>query len=66
LISIDHGISRREIQERLDEQKLHLDRDYIGKLFDEIMAERARRMDRKAMLARVRRRTFAPLSAGKR
>jgi hypothetical protein len=30
LISIDHGISRREIQERLDAQQLHLDRDYIG------------------------------------
>jgi len=28
LISIDHGISRRELQERLDQQNLHLDRDY--------------------------------------
>jgi hypothetical protein len=49
LISIDHGISRREIQERLDKDSLHLDRDYIGKLFDEIMAERAKRTDRKLL-----------------
>jgi hypothetical protein len=49
LISIDHGISRREIQERLDAQNLHLDRDYIGKLYDEIIVERTKRMDRRLL-----------------
>lgn len=49
LIAIDHGVSRRELQERLDKQGLHLDRDYIGKLYDEIMVERTKRMDRKML-----------------
>jgi hypothetical protein len=49
LIAIDHGISRRELQEQLDKQGLHLDRDYIGKLFDEILVERAHRMDRRLL-----------------
>lgn len=30
LIAIDHGISRRELQERLDKDGLHLDRHYRG------------------------------------
>jgi hypothetical protein len=47
--SIDHGISRRELQERLDSDGLHLDRDYIGKLYDEIIAERGRRIDRQLL-----------------
>jgi hypothetical protein len=47
LIAIDHGISRREIQEQLDKQDLHLDRDYVGKLHDEILVERTKRMDRR-------------------
>jgi hypothetical protein len=49
LISIDHGISRRELQERLDKEGLHLDRDYIGKLYDEIIVERGKRMDRQLL-----------------
>ena len=49
LISIDHGISRRELQERLDSDGLHLDRDYIGKLYDEIIVERGKRMDRQLL-----------------
>jgi len=49
LIAVDHGISRREIQERLDAQQLHLDRDYIGKLYDEIFVERTKRMDRRLL-----------------
>ncbi|HEY4776640.1 MAG TPA: hypothetical protein VIH56_03190 [Candidatus Acidoferrales bacterium] len=43
LIAIDHAISRHEIQERLDKHCLHLDRHYIGKLYDEIMVERTSR-----------------------
>jgi hypothetical protein len=46
LIAIDHAISLREPQERLDKMNLHLDRDYIGKLYDEIIVERSKRMDR--------------------
>ena len=49
LISIDYGISRRELQERLDKDGLHLDRDYIGKLYDEIIVERGKRMDRQLL-----------------
>jgi hypothetical protein len=49
LIAIDHGISRLEIQKRLDEGGLHLDRHYVGKLFDEILSERAHRMDRRLL-----------------
>jgi hypothetical protein len=49
LISVDDGISRRELQERLGNQGLHLDRDYIGKLFDEIIVERGKRMDRQLL-----------------
>jgi hypothetical protein len=52
LIAIDHGISRRALQEQLDKQGLHLDRDYIGKLYDEIMEERTKRMESK-LLANV-------------
>jgi hypothetical protein len=44
-----NGISRRELQERLDKDNLHLDRDYIGKLYDEIMVERTKRMDRRLL-----------------
>jgi hypothetical protein len=51
LIAIDHGISRRALQEQLDKGGLHLDRDYIGKLYDEIMVERTKRMDRKMLAA---------------
>jgi hypothetical protein len=46
LMAIDHGISRRALQECLDKNGLHLDRDYIGKLYDEILVERTKRMDR--------------------
>jgi hypothetical protein len=49
LISIEHGISRCELQEQLDRQGLHLDRDYSGKLCDEILSERAHRMDRRLL-----------------
>jgi hypothetical protein len=49
LISIDHGISRRELQERLDKDGLHLDRNYLGKLYDEIIVERSTRMDRQLL-----------------
>jgi len=46
LIAIDHGISRLEVQKQLDKNGLHLDRHYVGKLYDEIVAERAHRMNR--------------------
>jgi hypothetical protein len=36
IIAIDHGISRLEIYQRLDKDGLHLDRHYVGKLYDEI------------------------------
>jgi len=49
LISIDHNISRRDLQERLDKQGIHLDLHYLGKLYDEIFAERAKRMDRRLL-----------------
>jgi hypothetical protein len=49
LMAIDHGVSRRELQERLDKNGLHLDRDYIGKLYDEILVERTKRIDRKLL-----------------
>jgi len=49
LIAQNHGISRRELQEELDKQGLHLDRDYIGKLYDEIFVERTKRMDRRRL-----------------
>jgi hypothetical protein len=49
LIAVDHGISRLEIQKRLDQDGLHLDLHYVGKLFDEILAERAHRMDRRLL-----------------
>jgi hypothetical protein len=49
LIAIDHGISRRELQERLDATGLHLDLAYLGKLYDEVLAERAHRMDRRLL-----------------
>jgi hypothetical protein len=34
ILAIDHGVSRRELQERLDKEGLHLDRHYIGKRMD--------------------------------
>jgi hypothetical protein len=49
LIAIDHGISRLEIQKHLDKEGLHLDRHYVGKLYDEILVERAKRMDRRLL-----------------
>jgi hypothetical protein len=49
LISIDHGISRLDIQRQLDKEGIHLDRHYIGKLFDEIIVERSKRMDRQLL-----------------
>jgi hypothetical protein len=51
LIAIDHGISRLEIQQRLDKEGLHLDRHYVGKLYDEIRVERTKRMDRRMLNA---------------
>ena len=53
LMATDHGVSRRELQERLDKNGLHLDRDYIGKLYDEILVERTKRMDRPAVECRA-------------
>ena len=49
LIAQNHGISRRELQEQLDKQGLHLDRDYVGKLYDEVFVERTKRMDRRRL-----------------
>jgi hypothetical protein len=51
LIAIDRGISRLEIQQRLDKEGLHLDRHYIGKLYDEIMVEHTKRMHRRLLSA---------------
>jgi hypothetical protein len=48
IIAIDHSISRRELHERL-EDGLHLDRHYLGKLYDEIIVERGKRMDRQLL-----------------
>jgi hypothetical protein len=49
LIAVDHNISRRELQERLDKQGLHLDLHYLCKLYDEIFFERTKRMDRRLL-----------------
>jgi hypothetical protein len=49
LIAIGHGISRLEIYKRLDEEGLHLDRHYVGKLYDDILVERSKRMDRRLL-----------------
>ncbi len=41
-----HNIPLRDIQKELDSEGLHLDLNYIGKLRNKIVAERARRVDR--------------------
>jgi len=49
LIAVDHGITRLEIQRRLDNDGLHLDLHYVGKLYNEILVERTHRMDRQLL-----------------
>jgi hypothetical protein len=49
LIAVDHGISRLQIQKQLDDDGLHLDLHYVGKLYNEIFAERAHRLDRRLL-----------------
>jgi hypothetical protein len=46
LMVVQHSISLRDIQKKLDTDGLHLDLHYIGKLRNKIVAERARRIDR--------------------
>src|SRR5690348_4546035 len=38
-------LTQREVQELLDKQGLHLERNYLGKLINGIYAERAHRLD---------------------
>jgi hypothetical protein len=51
LIAMDHGISAASFKNGSTENGLHLDRDYIGKLYDEILVEHTKRMDRRLLNA---------------
>lgn len=49
LLAIDHSMSQRELQSQLEENGVHLHRDYIAKLERQVMKERATRADRKTL-----------------
>jgi hypothetical protein len=46
LVSRNHLAPQRELQERLEAEGIHLDRNYVGKLLNEIYSERTKRADR--------------------
>jgi len=45
LLSMDHQITGRESQLRVEQDGIHLHRNYIGKLLKKVYAERIHRAD---------------------
>ncbi len=48
-MSIEHGMPLREMQHQLEQNSIRLDIDYIGRLRDKILRERAQRADRQVL-----------------